>query len=61
MTKQTDTERHAAPEERTVHTELRPLAANLARSKPVAPAPRAKVMPPEIGGDDDDMWNDMPV
>ena len=25
------------------------------------PQPRAKVLPPELGEDDDDMFNDMPV
>jgi hypothetical protein len=35
------------------HTEVSPQAR--------APQPRSKVMPPDLDGDDDDMFNDMPV
>ena len=35
------------------HTELRAVGKR--------PAPRAKVMPPELRDDDDDLFNDMPV
>lgn len=69
MTKNNDAQ--PTPASEAAHTELRRAPANASDPDGVSgeeasiaeptPAPRAKVMPPELDDDGDDLFNDLPL